>query len=97
MYSSYQLLLPLRQQFRPHVLPPSVTQPEVNELQLEAASVEEHKVFRLEVSVGYLMGMAIAESLHNLDEDPSCVLFREAALLVESIEQFSTITETSIN
>jgi hypothetical protein len=97
MYSSYQLLLPLRQQFRPHVLSPSVAQPEVNELQLEAASVEEHKVFRFEVSVGYLMGMTIAKSLYNLDKDPSCVLLREAALLVESIEQFSTITETTMN
>lgn len=41
-----------------------------------------------------VMGVAVAQRLHYLHEDPSRILLREVAVGVEAIEQLAALAET---
>jgi hypothetical protein len=42
-----------------------------------------------------VMCVAVAQCLHDLDEDPSRILLGEVAVGVEAVEEFSAFAETA--
>lgn len=41
-----------------------------------------------------VVGVAVAQRLHDLDENSSCILFRKIAIRVQTIEQLASFAKT---